>query len=117
MTRIRSAHGLSLLEADPIPIADTHRIVGQFFDGKILTELSMDEVGPLQLLLPIAVGFDLVDEDGALLTPVTGQVALAVPVEIQAADSTATGDRMLPDSGVHGATLPLDIAWKSDVHR
>ena len=25
--------------------------------------------------------------------------------------------RILPDSGVHGATLPLDIAWETDVYR
>jgi hypothetical protein len=40
----------------------------------------MDEVGSLQLLLPIAIRFDLVDEAGALLTPVPAQVALTVSV-------------------------------------
>jgi hypothetical protein len=46
-----------------------------------------------------------------------GQVALAVSVQIQPADPTAATDRILPDRGVHGATLPLDVARKSDVHR
>jgi hypothetical protein len=40
----------------------------------------MDEVGPLQLILPVAIRFDLVDENGALLPSVTGQVALTVSV-------------------------------------
>src|SRR2546426_11954026 len=66
--------------ADLITVADTHGIVGQSFDREVLAELSGDEVGPLQLLLPIAVRFDLIDEDGALLTPVSGQVALTVSV-------------------------------------
>jgi len=34
--------------------------------------LSMHEVGPPQLLLPVTIRFDLVDEDGALLAPVPG---------------------------------------------
>jgi len=40
----------------------------------------LHEVGPLQLLLPIPIRFDLVDEDSALLTSVSGQVALTVTV-------------------------------------
>jgi len=58
--------------ADLITIADAHSIVGQSFNSEVLTELSVDEVGSLQLLLPIAIRFDLVNEDGALLTPVPG---------------------------------------------
>src|SRR5438309_9385984 len=75
--------GLSDLEqrtADLITVADANGIVGQSFDREVLAELSVDEVGPLQLPLPIAIRFDLVDEDGALLTPVPGQVALTVSV-------------------------------------
>ena len=75
--------------ADLIAVADAHGIVGQSFDREVLAELSVDEVGPLQLLLPVAIRFDLVDEDGALLTPVPGQVALTVSVQIQPADPTA----------------------------
>src|SRR5689334_11079833 len=103
--------------ADPISIADAHGIVGQSFDREVLAELAVDELGPLQLLLPVAIRFDLVDEDGALLTPVPGQVALTVSVHIQPADATATAHRLLPDRSAHSATLPLDVARKSDVYR
>src|SRR5947207_13049556 len=103
--------------ADLITVADAHGIVGQPFDREVLAELSVDEVGPLELLLPVAIRFDLVDEDGALLTPVPGQVALTVSVQFQPADPTAATHWILPDRGVHGATLPLDVARKSDIHR
>ena len=92
-------------------------IVGQSFDREVLAELSVNEILPLQLLLPVAIRFDLVDEDGALLAPVTAFVALTVPVQIQSAHATAATNGILPDPGVHGATLPLDVARKSDVHR
>src|SRR5262249_44163720 len=100
--------GLSNLEhgtADPIAVADVHGIVGQSFDREVFAELSVDEVGPLQLLLPIAIRFELVDEDGALLAAVPGQVTLTVPVQIQPADPAAVMNRILPDCGVHGAAL------------
>src|SRR5262249_15777422 len=58
--------GLSALEqsaADLVTVADAHGIVWQPFDREVLAELPVDEVGPLQLLLPVAIRFDLVDED------------------------------------------------------
>src|SRR5215470_19880795 len=62
--------------ADLVTVADAHGIVWQPFDREVLAELPVDEVGPLQLLLPVAIRFDLVDEDGALLTAVSREVAL-----------------------------------------
>ena len=103
--------------ADLITVADANGIVRQSFDREVLAELSVDEVGPLELVLPVAIRFDLVDEDGSLLTPVAGQVALTVSVQIQPADPTAATHRSLPDPGVYGTTLPRDVARKSDVHR
>src|SRR5262249_48704832 len=103
--------------ADPIAVADAHHIVGQPFNREVLAELSVDEVAPLQPLLPIAIRFDLIDEDGALLAAVPGEVALTISVEIHTADATATAHRFFPGPGGHGATLPLDVARPSDVHR
>src|SRR3989441_10337404 len=103
--------------ADLITVADARGIVGQAFDREVLAELSVDEVGLIQLLLPIAMRFDLVHEDGSLLTPVPGQVTLTVSVEIQSADTTTTTHRILPDSGMYSAPLPRDVARKSHVHR
>jgi hypothetical protein len=40
----------------------------------------VDEVGPIQLCLPTAIRINLIDEDGSLLTPAPGQVALTVSI-------------------------------------
>jgi hypothetical protein len=63
---------------DPVTISDTHNVVGQPFDGEVLAKLPVDEAGPFQLLLPIVIRFDLIDEDGALLTAMASEVALTV---------------------------------------
>ncbi len=68
--------------ADLITIADAHGIIWQSFDCEVLAELAVNKVGSPQLLLPIAVRFHLVDEDGPLLTPMSGQVALPVSFQI-----------------------------------
>ena len=69
------------------------------------------------MLLPVAIRFDLVDEDGLLLTPVADQIALTVSFQIQPADPTPATHRILPDRGVYSATPPRDITRKSDIHR
>jgi hypothetical protein len=68
------------------------------------------------LLLPITIRIDLVHEDGALFTSVPRKISLAVSVQFQPADPTAARHWILPDPGVNGATLPLDVAWETDVH-
>src|SRR5262249_21117263 len=103
--------------SDPIPVADAHDIVGQSFDRKVLAELSVHEVRPLQLHLPMAIRFDLVDEDCTLLAPMPRQVSLTVAVQLQPADATTARHGILPDPGVHSPALPFNISWKADVHR
>jgi hypothetical protein len=103
--------------ADPVTVADAYGMVVQSFDREVLAELSVNEAGPLQVLLPIAIRFDLVDQYGSLLTPMSGQVTLTISRQIQPTDPTAATHRILPDRGVHSAPSPLDIARKSDVHR
>src|SRR4029077_18502959 len=103
--------------ADLKAIADANGIVEQSFDRKILAELSVDEVGSVQLFLPVAIGFDLVDEHGSLLAAVPAQIAFTISIQVQPADPAPAVYRNFPDSGADDAALPLNVAWKSDVHR
>jgi hypothetical protein len=97
-------------------IANADLVIGKPVNGEVFSELAEDEAGPLQLLLPVAVRFDLVDEDSPLLTPMPGQVALTVTIQMQPAGPTTARDRVLPDPGMHSAALPLDVTRKSNVH-
>src|SRR5262249_52660164 len=101
---------------DLISVADANHIVGQAFYREVLAELPVDEIGPLQLVLPMTIGFDLVDKDSALLAPMPAQIALTVSIDIQPADPAAVAHRTLPDARVDRATLPLDVARESNVH-
>ena len=111
--------GLRHLEecaTDAIAIADANFIVGKAFDGEVLAELTIDEVGTSELFFPEAVGFNLIDEDGALLTAVTRQVALAVPVDVESANLAPALDRTLPYPCVDSLTLPRNVAREADVN-
>src|SRR3984957_4029924 len=88
--------------ADLITVADANGIVGQSFDREVLAELSVDEVRAIDVVLPVAIGFDLADEGGSLLTPVAAQLAFPDSVQIYPDAPTAAPQRIFPDPGVHG---------------
>src|SRR5262249_10291420 len=67
--------------ADLIAVADANRVVSQSFDREVFPKLSGNEIGSLQLPLPTAMRFDLVNEDGPLLAAVPGEVALTVSLQ------------------------------------
>ncbi len=102
--------------ADAIPVADAHLVVGQALDGEVLAELPKGEAAPAKLVLPVAVGSDLVDEHGPLLAAVAGQVALSVAVDVEAPHHPPPRDGRLPDGRVDGPAVPGDVAWEADIH-
>ena len=61
---------LELRLADAVPVADADLVVGQAVDGQVLTELSIGQVVAPEVLAPVLVGLDLVDEHGPLLAAV-----------------------------------------------
>jgi hypothetical protein len=68
--------------ADAITITDAHGVVRQPLNSKVLPELSVGEVGPIQHLLPISIRFDLVNEDGPLFAAMSCRISLAISVQI-----------------------------------
>src|SRR4029453_11011923 len=58
---------LELRAADPVAIADAHLVVRQAVDREVLAEVSVREIVPAELPLPVAVRLDLVDQDRTLL--------------------------------------------------
>lgn len=103
--------------ANPVTITDTYLIVGQSFDSEVLAELSGDKIRSFQLVLPIVIRLDLVNEDRSLLTSMPGQIALTVSFQIQPADMATATHGIFPDRRMHNTTLPHNVARESDVHR
>src|SRR5262249_32120783 len=66
--------------ADAITVADADLIVRQSLHREVLAELSKHEVASPELPFPIAIGIDLIDENGPVLATVTLQISLAVAV-------------------------------------
>ena len=66
---------------------------------------------------PVAIGFYLVDEDGAVLASVSGQVPLSVAVNVEPPHHAPTLDRCLPNGGVNSLPSPRDVARQAHIDR
>ena len=98
--------------ADPVAVANADLPVRKAVDREVLPELSVGEIIAAKLALPIAIGVDLIDENGAVLAAVANQVSLPIAIDIEPADRARTLNRCLPNGGVDGLPLPGDICGR-----
>jgi hypothetical protein len=108
---------LELGRTDTEAVTDADLVVGETRDGEVLAELPEREVVAPQLVLPVAIGVDLVDEHGTVLAAVRHAVTLVVPVDVDVPHHPRPGDRLLPDRGTDGPALPGHLARPADVDR
>jgi hypothetical protein len=93
-------------------IADAHFSIRQSLNGKILSELSVGKVVATESVLPIAIRFDLVDKDSPVFAAMPRQISLAVAIDVEPSCHALALNRRLPDGGVDGFPLPLDVAGR-----
>src|SRR6476659_11012389 len=75
--------------ANPITVANADLVVRQSLDREVLAELAEHEVPSAEFPFPIAIGINLVDENGAVLASMTVQISLAIAVDVQLPDLAA----------------------------
>jgi hypothetical protein len=100
-----------------VTIANANLVIGKSLNREVFSELAESEVFPSQKAFPVEVNVVLIDKDGALFTPVSGEIALGVADNIELAHDLSSLNRAFPDRGTHGLTVPCHLAWKTDIHR
>src|SRR5262249_33442409 len=65
---------------DAVSITDADLVISKSFNGEVFSELAETKIIAAEKALPIAVGVHLVNEHGALLSTVTGEIPLPVAV-------------------------------------
>jgi len=101
--------------ADPVTIANAHLLVGQAVNGEVFPELPIREVVSVELALPVAIGVDLIDEDGPVLAAVPNQIPLPVAVDVEPTYHASALNGCLPNGGVDGLPAPRDITRQTHV--
>lgn len=101
--------------ADPEPVADADLVISQSIHREILTEVAVNEIRAAKIILPMAIGGELIDHDGPLLAAVAGKIALTIPNQVEPPGNDAAIDRRLPYPCSNGPAAPLHVLWQSDV--
>src|ERR1700731_4435492 len=76
-----------------------------------------DEVAAAKPALPIAIGSDLINEDGPMLAAMARQISLTIAVDVEPSHHAPAWNRRLPDGGVDRLSSPPDIARQTHVER
>src|SRR5215472_16067586 len=98
-------------------IADVHFTIRESFDCKILSELAIGKVVSTELVLPITIRFDLVNKDCPVFAAMPRQISLAITIDVEPPRHPSALNGCLPDGGVDGFPLPLDVAWQAHIDR
>jgi hypothetical protein len=101
--------------ADPEPVADTDLFVRESFDGEVLAETAVDEIRPAKIVLPVAVGSELIDHNGPLLSAVARKIGLPVPSQVQPSREDSPRFRPFPNRGSDRLSLPFHVVWQADI--
>src|SRR6202043_1413826 len=90
-------------------------VIRESFDGEILAKIAVSEIRSVKIGLPIAVGIELIDHDGTLLSAVARDIGLPVPSEVQPSGKDSALCRLLPDRRSDGLSAPFHVPWQSNI--
>ena len=82
---------------DAVSIADAHLVIRKSLDGEVFSELAESKIVAAQKALPVMVRIHLVDEYGAVLPAVTGEIGLRIAIDIELAHHSPSIDWRFPD--------------------
>ncbi len=82
---------------DAVSIADAHLVIRKSLNGEVFSELAEDKIVAAQKTLPVMVRIHLVDEYGAVLPAVTGEIGLRITIDIEFAHHSPSRNRRFPD--------------------
>src|SRR5579864_1174974 len=80
-----------------VSIADADLVIKESLDGEVFSELAESKIVAAQEALPVMVRIHLVDEYGAVLSAVTGEICLRITIDIEFAHHSPPRNRRFPD--------------------
>jgi hypothetical protein len=82
---------------DAVAIADANFVIRKSLNREVFSELAESKIVTAQKALPVMVRIHLVDEYGALLPAVTGEIGLRIAIDIELAHHSPSINRRFPD--------------------
>ena len=80
-----------------VAIANADLVIRKSLDGEVFSELAETKIVAAQKALPVMVRIHLVDEYGAVLPSVTGEIGLRITIDIEFAHHSPSINWRFPD--------------------
>src|SRR5215471_16848628 len=100
-----------------IAIANADLVIRKSLDGEVFSELAKSKIVAPQKAFPIMIRIHLVDEYGALLPAVAGEIGLRITIDIELAHHAPSINGTFPDRGTDSFAVPCHVARKADIYR
>ena len=101
---------------DAVSIADADLAIRKFLNREIFSELAEDEILTPEKTFPEPIRIHLINENGALLPAVAGEVALPIANHVELAHHFSAFHWRFPDRGMDSLTVTRHVAWKADIY-
>src|ERR1700679_2508614 len=92
---------------DPVSISDAYFVIGKTIDGQVLPELAIFAVVTLKIGFPVTIGVELINHHSTVLAAMACEIALTIPIKIEAARHHPAFYGALPDSCADYFALPF----------
>ena len=101
---------------DAVAIADADLVIRKSLDGEVFSELAESKIVAAQEAFPVTVRIHLVDEYGAMLPAVTGEIGLRIALKIEPAHHLPSIHWRFPDRRSDRFAVPCHVARKADIY-
>ena len=102
---------------DAVSIANANLVIGKSLNREVFSELAESEIVAPQEMFPVMVRIHLVDEYGAVLPAVTGEIGLRITIDIELAHHSPPRNRRFPDCSSDSFAVPGHVARQTDIYR
>ena len=107
---------LKFSTTDAVSIADAHLVIRESLDGEVFSKLAESKIVAAQKTLPVMVRIHLVDEYGAVLPSVAGEIGLRITIDIEFAHHSPPINGRFPDRRSDRFAVPCHVARKAYIY-
>jgi hypothetical protein len=99
-----------------VAITNTDLVISKSVNSEVFSELPEAQVITSEKALPIVIRLHLINKHCALLSTMTGEIALGITINIELARYSPSRDRKFPDCGADRFAAPCHVARKADIY-
>ena len=101
---------------DAVSITNADLMIRKSFDSEVFSELAEGKVIPSENAFPVVIRVHLINKNRALLSTMTGEIALRIANNIEREYHSSAFHRRFPDPRMDGLPVPCHVARETNIY-